>query len=141
MSRRLSRLPAETNKALAAAAVVGSRFALDLVEQVVGQDLVDAFDEACKAGIVIEEPGGRYRFNHAIVRQSLLAELASVRRIVVHSYCGTTSEGFDAEWREVALLTIDGDKLNRCELYDEEDIEAAIARFDKLHPHATNATT
>ena len=33
VSRRLSRLPAETNKALAAAAVVGSRFALDLVEQ------------------------------------------------------------------------------------------------------------
>ncbi len=33
VSRRLSRLPAETNKALAAAAVVGSRFALDLVER------------------------------------------------------------------------------------------------------------
>src|SRR5271154_857682 len=75
VSRRLSRLPIETNKALAAAAVVGSRFALDLVERVVGDDLVDAFDEASKAGIVIEEPGGRYRFNHAIVRQSLLAEL------------------------------------------------------------------
>ncbi len=35
VSRRLSRLPAETNKALAAAAVVGSRFAVDLVERVV----------------------------------------------------------------------------------------------------------
>ncbi|CAM3217535.1 BTAD domain-containing putative transcriptional regulator [Mycobacterium intermedium] len=92
VSRRLSRLPAETNKALAAAAVVGSRFALDLVEQVVGQDLVDAFDEACKAGIVIEEPGGRYRFNHAIVRQSLLAELASVRRMRLHQRIATTLE-------------------------------------------------
>ena len=39
VSRRLSRLPAETNKALAAAAVVGSRFALDLVEHVVGERL------------------------------------------------------------------------------------------------------
>lgn len=36
VSRRLSRLPVETNKALAAAAVVGSRFALELVESVVG---------------------------------------------------------------------------------------------------------
>src|SRR5271166_1269252 len=45
VSRRLSRLPAETNKALAAAAVVGSRFALELVEHVVGDDLVDAVDE------------------------------------------------------------------------------------------------
>ena len=75
VSRRLSRLPAETNKALAAAAVVGSRFAVELVERVVDQDLVDAFDEASKAGIIIEEHGGHYRFNHALVRQSLLAEL------------------------------------------------------------------
>ncbi|WP_137146718.1 BTAD domain-containing putative transcriptional regulator [Mycolicibacterium sp. CR10] len=84
VSRRLSRLPAETNKALAAAAVVGSRFGIELVERVVERDLVDAFDEAGKAGIVIEEPGGRYRFNHALVRQSLLAELPSVRRMRLH---------------------------------------------------------
>ena len=92
VSRRLSRLPIETNKALAAAAVVGSRFALDLVERVVGDDLVDAFDEASKAGIVIEEPGGRYRFNHAIVRQSLLAELPSMRRMRLHQRIATTLE-------------------------------------------------
>ncbi len=92
VSRRLSRLPAETNKALAAAAVVGSHFALALVESVVGEDLIDAFDEASKAGIVIEEPGGRYRFNHAIVRQSLLAELASVRRMRLHQKIAATLE-------------------------------------------------
>lgn len=100
VSRRLSRLPAATNKALAAAAVVGSRFALDLVESVIGEDLVDAFDEASKAGIVIEEPGGHYRFNHAIVRQSLLAELASVRRMRLHQKIATTLEaepGADGE--------------------------------------------
>jgi DNA-binding SARP family transcriptional activator len=92
VSRRLSRLTPETNKALGAAAVVGSRFALELVERVVGDDLVDAFDEACKAGIVIEEPGGNYRFNHALVRQSLLAELASVRRMRLHQRIATTLE-------------------------------------------------
>lgn len=92
VSRRLSRLPEETNKALAAAAVVGSRFPLALVESVVGTDLIDAFDEACKAGIVIEEPGGRYRFNHALVRQSLLAELASVRRMRLHQRIAATLE-------------------------------------------------
>ncbi|MEB3020790.1 BTAD domain-containing putative transcriptional regulator [Mycolicibacter sp. MYC098] len=92
VGRRLSRLPADTNNALAAAAVVGSRFALNLVEQVVDQDLVDAFDEACKAGIVIEEPGGRYRFNHAIVRHSLLAELSSVRRMRLHQRIAATME-------------------------------------------------
>nr|WP_096441155.1 BTAD domain-containing putative transcriptional regulator [Mycobacterium shigaense] len=92
VSRRLSRLPAETNKALAAAAVVGSRFALELVEQVTEQDLVDPFDEAAKAGILIEEPSGHYRFNHALVRQSLLAELPSVRRMRLHQRIATTLE-------------------------------------------------
>ncbi|UGU19792.1 BTAD domain-containing putative transcriptional regulator [Mycobacterium avium] len=92
VSRRLSRLSSETNKALATAAVIGSRFALELVESVVGEDQVDAFDEACQAGIVIEEPGGRYRFNHAIVRQSLLAELSSVRRMRLHQRIATTLE-------------------------------------------------
>ncbi|HTZ13793.1 MAG TPA: BTAD domain-containing putative transcriptional regulator [Mycobacterium sp.] len=92
VTRRLSRLTPETNKALGAAAVVGSRFGLELVERVVGEDLVDAFDEACKAGIVIEEPGGNYRFNHALVRQSLLAELASVRRMRLHQRIATTLE-------------------------------------------------
>ena len=92
VSRRLSRLPVQTNKALAAAAVVGSHFAVDLVERVVEQDLVDDFDEACKAGIVIEESGGRYRFNHALVRQALIAELASVRRMRLHQRIATTLE-------------------------------------------------
>ncbi|OBJ37747.1 hypothetical protein A5630_04075 [Mycolicibacterium mucogenicum] len=92
VSRRLSRLPAETNKALATAAVIGSRFHVNLVEKVVGDDLIDAFDEACHAGIVIEEPGGCYRFNHAIVRQSLLAELPSVRRMRLHQRIAVTLE-------------------------------------------------
>lgn len=92
VSRRLSRLPAETNQALAAAAVVGSRFAVELVERVLDRDLVDAFDEAEQAGILIEEPGGRYRFNHAIVRQSLLVELASVRRMRWHQKIATALE-------------------------------------------------
>jgi class 3 adenylate cyclase len=92
VSRRLSRLSDETSTALAAAAVVGSRFALDLVERVTGDDLVDAFDEARRAGIVIEEPGGLYRFNHALVRQSLLAELASVRRMRLHQRIAVTLE-------------------------------------------------
>jgi class 3 adenylate cyclase len=100
VSRRLSRLPTATNKALAAAAVVGSRFAVDLVEQVVGTDLVDAFDEACQAGIVIEEPGGRYRFNHAIVRQSLLAELASVRRMRLHQKIAAVLEASSGDAEE-----------------------------------------
>ena len=36
----------------------------------ISNDLVDAFDEACEAGVVIEDSDSRYRFNHALVRAS-----------------------------------------------------------------------
>ena len=29
-------------------------------------------------------------------------------------------------------MTVDGDLINRCELFDEADLDAAIARFDQL---------
>ena len=45
---------------------------------------------------------------------------------------GTSQEGFDAEWRVVDVLTVEGDMINRCEIFDEADLDAAIARFDQL---------
>ena len=41
---------------------------------------------------------------------------------------GTSQEGFDAEWRGIDFLTVDGDLLNRCEVFDEADLDAALAR-------------
>jgi DNA-binding SARP family transcriptional activator len=84
--RRLSRLSDATNGALSVAAVVGASFDLALVEQMQGRDLVDEIAEACQAGIVAEEPGSidRFRFAHALVRQVLLAELVTVKRVRLH---------------------------------------------------------
>ena len=33
----------------------------------------------------------------------------------------------------IALLTVTGELISRCELFDEEDLDAALARFDDLH--------
>jgi class 3 adenylate cyclase len=84
--RRLSRLSAAANDALAVAAVVGTTFDLALVEQVRGEDLVDPIGEAVQAGLVVEESGSfaRFRFAHAIVRQVLLAELVTLKRVRLH---------------------------------------------------------
>lgn len=84
--RRLSRLSDAANDALAVAAVAGTTFDLALVEQVQGVELVDPIAEACQAGLVMEEPGtlGRFRFAHALVRQVLLAELVSLKRVRLH---------------------------------------------------------
>ena len=58
--------------------------------------------------------------------------LSSLGAVFTHSESGTTPDGFDAEWRTVTLLVIEGDAITRCELFDEEDLDAALARFDKL---------
>ncbi len=50
---------------------------------------------------------------------------------------GTSKEGFDAEWREIHLMTVEGDLFNRCEMFDEADLDAAIERFDQLSQPAT----
>jgi len=56
--------------------------------------------------------------------------------VVTHAAHGTSPEGFGAEWREIALLTVDGDVVNRCEMFDEADLDAALARFDELSRQA-----
>ena len=64
--------------------------------------------------------------------------------VVSYAAHGTSHEGFDAEWREIALVTVEGDMVNRCELFDEADLDTAIARFDQLSrpaPRLENAAS
>jgi hypothetical protein len=68
--------------------------------------------------------------NEAVHR---LSELGTVVTVVA---MGTSHEGFEAEWREIGLLTFDGNQISRCELFDEADLEAALARFEELHTPA-----
>ncbi|MDT5260960.1 MAG: hypothetical protein QOD10_6040, partial [Mycobacterium sp.] len=63
--------------------------------------------------------------------------LSDLGGVVTRTASGTSHEGFEAEWRQVDLLTIEGDMVNRCEVFDEADVDAALARFDELHPPAT----
>jgi hypothetical protein len=71
--------------------------------------------------------------------------LSNLGAVVTHAVSGTSREGFDAEWREVSLSMVDGDRFNRTELFDEADLDAALARFDELStrsaPHLENAAS
>lgn len=53
-------------------------------------------------------------------------------RVVTHIASGTSSEGFAAEWRMIQIQTVQGDRIDRCEFFDETDLDAALARFDEL---------
>jgi hypothetical protein len=46
---------------------------------------------------------------------------------------GTTQQGFAAEWRLAEIMTVEGDRINRAEIFDEVDIDAALAKFDELN--------
>ncbi len=63
-------------------------------------------------------------------------QLSDFGAVITHTAQGTSQEGSDVEWREINLLTIDGERFTRCELFDEADIDAALARFTELHPQA-----
>ena len=52
--------------------------------------------------------------------------------IVTHVANETSHEGFHAEWRVVSVFTVEGDLVNRCEVFDEAAIDDAIARFEEL---------
>jgi hypothetical protein len=60
-----------------------------------------------------------------------LDELGAVATQVLK---GTSQEGFDAEWRMINFFTVEGDLISHAEVFDEADIDAALARFDELSP-------
>ncbi len=70
--------------------------------------------------------------------------LSDRRAVVTQVSKGASQQGFDAEWREIALLMFEGEAVNRCEIFDEADLDTALARFDELNaaaPQLQNAAT
>jgi class 3 adenylate cyclase len=88
IGRRLARLAKETNRVLRLAAVTGGAFELSVLGHagdIEEDDLLAALEEAAAARLVIELPGGgRYRFAHALVRDTVYDALSATRRRTLH---------------------------------------------------------
>ena len=87
---RLARLPAQTGTFLMVAAVAGRGFDLDLVEAVTGledESALDAAEAAVLAGLLLEDDraAGRYRFAHALVRETIYEDISRARRARLHA--------------------------------------------------------
>ena len=117
IGQRLSRLSEQSNDLLRTAAVVGREFDVDLVAAVLQVDderAVDGLDEAVAARLVDEVEGspGRLSFAHALVRQTLLEELTTNKRVRLH--------------RRIAEL-LDARRGTPIELLAHHYLEAAVA--------------
>ncbi len=95
---RLSRLSAEANRLLQTAAVAGDAVAFEVLEAVSGlhpDALLDALDEVLNSGM-LREQGDRYRFSHALIRETLYRNLNTPRRLRLHQQLGDTLERMHA---------------------------------------------
>src|SRR5262249_40684040 len=85
------------NRALGVAAVLGLSFSLPVLELVpdAGRDpdaILDAIEEALRAGLISETRPSEYSFAHALIRQTLYAELSATRRARLHRRVGEAIE-------------------------------------------------
>jgi DNA-binding SARP family transcriptional activator len=86
VGKRLARLSDETNHLLQVAAVVGAEFepALLAAGDTEEDRLISSLEEATAARLVAETDAGRYRFAHALVRDTLYDQLSALRRMALH---------------------------------------------------------
>ncbi|MFC6594895.1 BTAD domain-containing putative transcriptional regulator [Kitasatospora paranensis] len=88
LRRRFDRLPAGTVEVLRTAAVAGRETEVELLLHAVGcgpDDLVDALEPALAGGLLTEPRPGTVRFAHALVRDTLYADLSGLRRARQHA--------------------------------------------------------
>ena len=57
--------------------------------------------------------------------------------VVTHAVRGTSPEGFNAEWRMIDILTVEGNRLSRCEVFDESDLECCAREVRSAQPTGT----
>ena len=86
---RLAHLPAGTAEVLAAAAVTGHEFDADIVAAASGAGSDRTFDalEAAEQARLVRPAGSldRFSFAHALVRQTIIGDLAAGRRVRLHA--------------------------------------------------------
>ncbi|MBI2321924.1 MAG: hypothetical protein HYU88_07495 [Chloroflexi bacterium] len=88
---RLVRLSAAARQALAVAATLGPDLDDDLLQRTIGWDeeqTVAALEELLQAHLLVEAPGGSYRFSHEKIRGVAYADLAEARRTLLHRRAG-----------------------------------------------------
>ena len=94
IGRRLDRLSRGCNQLLITASVIGREFEFKLLRTLTDDisefQLLELVDEALESRMIEEVAGTteRYRFSHALVQETLAAELSTSRRVRLHARIG-----------------------------------------------------
>src|SRR3989441_8413164 len=95
--RRLAPLPAPCRDALTLASVVGREFGLGALQRACGlgaDALLEVLRPALGREILVRDPrtAGRYRFAHALIRETIYEELGAAERARLHGRIGDVLE-------------------------------------------------
>ena len=111
IARRAGGLSARCRDALVHASVIGREFDLPTLaatQSTTPADLFDAIDEAIRVGLLVEvadEPG-RYRFAHALMRETLYDALPPSSRLRMHRDVGVALEAVYGDRRDAHLAEL-----------------------------------
>jgi predicted ATPase len=111
---------------LEAAAVLGRRFDPIVLAEMTGlepTDLIDQLSATIEAGVVEEEPDGRYGFTHALFREGLVSHLPAARRVELHAAAADAIERLHDEQASPHLVDV---AYHRCRAVPGADPEVNI---------------
>ena len=111
IGRRLNRLSEACNRMLTVASAMPTGFSLDVIGQVTAaneDEVLDLLDEALQRQIVRERRTrpGEYEFTHALIRQTLSAELSTPRRVRLHRQIAEALEDVQAAGRDAPVSAL-----------------------------------
>ncbi len=140
IGRRLDRLSQRCNEVLTSASVIGRQFSLDqlkaVAEETTEERLLDVIDEGLAARIIEELPDsvGDYQFTHAVVQETLSAEISLTRRVRLHGRIAESLEalyGPDAD-AHASMLAFHFDQAQTVLGVDRLVHYSSIAGFEAL---------
>jgi hypothetical protein len=65
-------------------------------------------------------------------RVETVHRLTGLGAVITHVAQTISDGGLEAEWRMTDVLTVEGNLVARVEMFDDADLDAALARFDEL---------
>jgi DNA-binding SARP family transcriptional activator len=103
---RVARLSQPARQLMTIASVAAGPVDVSLLQRMFSEHdgLLDAFDEATSAGLLVDCGRGRFAFAHALVRQAVYDDLSTARRLHLHrQLAGVLEAGSDGQRHVEAL--------------------------------------